>query len=122
MSKPEKQKRHPEPAYIPTKYLLCRNAHSHQFVPKVVQVVAWDDNGTKAYEGDFKCRLCGLPKTEWVNPDTGEFLGRVYGYSRVPGYLLSGAVADRKAFNMEVRKETFWRLATGGQAKKGKKP
>jgi hypothetical protein len=119
MSNPNGKQRqpHPEPAYIPTKYLMCRNAHHHQFMAKRVRVVEWEEGD--AYQGDWKCRGCGLPKREWIDPNTGERLRTpAYGYSLVPGYLFKTQVDDRKAFNLEIRKETYWRLATGGQAKK----
>jgi hypothetical protein len=109
---------HPEPAYIPTEYLMCRNDHHHQWEAKVVLVVEYTGIGD-VYEGEFICRRCKLPKTEWVDPTTGERLrAPAYGYSAIKGYLFDAPIEDRKAFNREVRKEVFWRLAYDGKPKK----
>ena len=118
MGQSAQKKRHPEAAYIPTNFLLCRNAHHHQFEAKAVYVEV-DEDDQEFYRGEFLCRVCGLPKTEWVNPETGERLGTpAYGYSALPGYLFDAPVEDRKAFNLEIRKEMFWRWAYNGKAKK----
>jgi hypothetical protein len=108
----------PEPAYIPTAYLLCRNQR-HQWEPVAV-VVSSQGNGTKAYEGTFRCRRCKMPKVEVVDPDTGERITATR-YEYPKGYLLHG-ITDRKTWNSEVRQEAFWRLAynQGPKKRKGK--
>jgi hypothetical protein len=107
----------PEPAYIPTAYLLCRNQR-HQWEPVAVIVTEREDE--KVYEGEFRCRRCKMPKVEVVNPDTGERVAATK-YVYPQGYLLHG-IADRKQWNSEVRQEAFWRLAydEGPKTRKGK--